>query len=93
MSARATNLSNSRIRVALLALVILLLSTSTPSPNASAGVGCVWYWRARYFTDATMTTQCGMTAYMCDGEVAQGGCVTEYVITYTCECLPGHTTP
>lgn len=87
MSTRAANLLRSRIRVALFALVILLPVTSTPSPKASAVVGCVWYTWVQYYTDASKTTRCGVKYYMCDGEVAESGCVTEYVTLTHCDCI------
>lgn len=94
MSTRATNTLSNRIRIALLALVILLLVTSTPSPKASAVSGCTWSWKVVYFTDATMTALSGMTIYMCSGEIREGGTVTEYAVTYECECGPGpHPVP
>jgi len=87
MSTRASNPLSSRIRVALLALMILLPVTSAPSPKASAVVACVWYTRVQYYTDASKTTQCGLRYYMCDGELAESGCVTEYVTLTHCDCI------
>jgi hypothetical protein len=77
-----------RIRVALpLVTMILLLVTSSPPPQASAKSGCIWYKRLRHYTDVNYTTLCGVTTYLCNGEVAHGGCWTAYSTVQECECI------
>ena len=58
----------------------------TPSPKAAVRSGCAWYSGIKYYTDATLTTQCGFRTYWCDGTESQAGCETEYAKVLTCTC-------
>ncbi len=67
-------------------MVSLLTLAYPPSPKAATRSGCVWYAITRYYTDATLTTQCGFHTYWCDGTDTQDGCETEYIKVLTCTC-------
>lgn len=69
----------------LLGMMILFSLASTPSPKATAST-CVAYLNIKYYTDATLATQCGGHWYNCDGTDWQGGCETEYTRVFTCTC-------
>jgi hypothetical protein len=88
MSTQAKSLLQSRIVVALLAVTMVFsFFASAATPKASAVQQCGWYLRVRYFTDASLTTQCGVTVWSCDGETGHGGCWTSYTKMEDCECF------
>lgn len=72
----------------LLVTMILLLVTSSATSWTSAKTQCPGYWRVKvfYYTNASMTYQCGTKAYWCDGNVISSGCSTDYYIIRECEC-------
>jgi hypothetical protein len=88
MSTQAKSLLKSRIVVALLAVtMVFIFFASSATPKASAVQQCFWYQRTVYYTDASLTTQCGVTVWFCDGETGHGGCWTAYTKTEECECI------
>ena len=92
MFSQARNLLKSRIAMGLLAVAMFFIFSAFPSvQKASTGSTvqqqCIWYKRLTHYTDVTYTTACGLTTYLCDGEVAHGGCWTAFSIVRTCECI------
>lgn len=72
----------------LVVTIILLLVTSSAPPKTSARAACsVWRVRVRYYTDATMTHNCGTKLYLCDGTVTQTGSQSDYTTIEECTCV------
>jgi hypothetical protein len=87
MSTQAKRLMKRRIHMALLLVAMLfLLVTSSAPRRTSAQSGCLWRARVKYYSDASMTYQCGSTIYLCDGTVTHSGCYTDYVTILECQC-------
>ena len=60
-----------------------LLATAGAAPRTSARIQ---EHDIYYFTDATLTTQCGWKVYTCYGTVKQSGCVTPYTFDEWYDC-------
>jgi len=92
MFTQAKSLLKSRIAIALLAVAMFFIFSGFPSvqkasAKASTVQQCIWYKRLHHYTDVNYTTQCGLTTYLCNGEVAHGGCWTAFSTVQTCECI------
>jgi hypothetical protein len=86
--------------ICLMLLMLLFIGTSTlskteasvepstkPEIIAKTSANCSWFQAFTYYTDASHTTVCGARVYFCDGEVGQGGTVTQYFSVRYCDCI------
>ena len=78
-----------RMLLTLLGLALLFFSlTAAPSSKLKARASGGDETHITYYTDATLTTQCGYTVILCQGWRAHQGCTTSYFTEsyFPCEC-------
>jgi hypothetical protein len=61
-----------------LSLTAMTVPTSSAFPPSSV--------ETEYYTDRTLSEQCGFRSISCDGSFYRTGCLTSYTITHTTPC-------
>jgi len=85
MSKRMKKFVTPRVLVWMLALVVMFFSL-TAAPASKVKVRASGdETHITYYTDASHTTRCGYTVYLCQGYRAHNGCTTAF---YTVDYVP-----
>ncbi|HXD32226.1 MAG TPA: hypothetical protein VN643_13975 [Pyrinomonadaceae bacterium] len=85
---RVKKFVRTRVLIVILALVVIVFSLMA-APSSRVRVRANGdETHITYYTDATLTTQCGYTIILCQGWQAHNGCTTPYyTVSYTpCLC-------
>ncbi len=85
---RAKKFVRARVLVTVFALAVMLFALLAAPPSRVRVRANGDETHITYYTDATLTTQCGYTVILCQGWRAHNGCTTPYyTVTYVpCQC-------
>lgn len=88
MSRRVGRFIRPRVLVFVFTLAVVLISLLAAPPSRVKVRANGDETHITYYTDASLTTQCGYTIILCQGWRAHNGCTTPYyTVTYIeCEC-------